>query len=345
MEFTAALIADFLQGTIEGDPNVKVTDFAKIEEGQPLALSFLANPKYEKYLYTTQSSVVIVNATLKLEKPVLCTLIRVPDAYQAFASLLQLYESMKKPRIGIEQPSFVSPQAVVGKSVYVGAFAYIASGAVLGDNVQIFPQVYIGENVSIGANTVVYAGVKIYPGCVIGTDCVLHSGVVIGADGFGFAPQNGSDYAKIPQIGNVVIEDDVEIGANTCIDRATMGSTFVRKGVKLDNLIQLGHNTEVGAHTVIAAQSGISGSSKVGSYCMIGGQVGIAGHISIADQVKIGAQAGLNSSPPAGGVVLGSPAFDYRDYMKSYVIFRNLPRIKRKLDELEKKFSEGSENK
>jgi len=339
------MIADFLRGTVEGNPAEVVNDFAKIEEGKPQALSFLANPKYEKYLYTTASSVVIVNESLHLEQPVTCTLIRVPDAYQAFASLLQLYESMKKPRTGVEQPSFISGEARLGKDVYVGAFAYIASGAQVGDKVQIYPQVYIGDGVLIGDRTVIYPGVKIYAGCVIGSDCVLHAGAVIGADGFGFAPQTGAEYAKIPQIGNVVIEDDVEIGANTCIDRATMGSTFVRKGVKLDNLIQLGHNTEVGAHTVIAAQTGMAGSSKVGSYCMIGGQVGIAGHIAIADQVRIGAQAGLNVSPPAGGAVIGSPAFDYREYMKSYVIFRNLPRLKRQLDALEKVIQERSDGK
>jgi UDP-3-O-[3-hydroxymyristoyl] glucosamine N-acyltransferase len=326
MEFKASIIADFLHGTVEGDSNASVTTFAKIEEGHAGALSFLANPKYEKFLYETQSSIVIVNKSLSLEQPVKCTLIRVDDAYQSFASLLELYASSKPEKTGREEPVYVAESATVGDNVFIGAFSYIAANAKIGNNVKIHQQVFIDENVTIGDNTVLYPGVKIYHDCKIGSDCVIHSGAVIGADGFGFAPQSDTDFQKVPQIGNAVIEDRVEIGANTCIDRATIGSTIIRKGVKLDNLIQVAHNVEIGENTVIAAQTGISGSCKIGKNCMFAGQVGLAGHISVADGVKIGAQSGLNSSiKKPDSVLLGSPVMDYQDCIKSYVVNAGCP--------------------
>ncbi len=337
MEFTAHTIAGFLHGEIEGDPNTAVSTFAKIEEGHPGALSFLANPKYEKYLYETNSSIVLINKAQVVEHPVKCTLIKVDDAYQAFASLLELYASSQQEKSGREEPVSVAASARIGENVFIGAFSYIAEDAQVGNHVKIHQQVFIGANVRIGDNTILHPGVKIYRDCVIGNDCVLHAGAVIGADGFGFAPQANTDYKKVPQIGNVVIEDHVEIGANTCVDRATMGSTIIRRGVKLDNLIQVAHNVEIGENTVIASQTGISGSSKVGKNCMLGGQVGLSGHITIADGTKIGAQSGLNSSiKQPNKTVLGSPALDYQDCLKSYVIVRNLPDMKRKLDELER---------
>jgi len=339
MEFKASLIADFLQGTVEGDPDVSVSAFAKIEEGHRGALSFLANPKYEKYLYETESSIVIVNQTQKTEHPVKCTLIRVDDPYRAFASLLEMYASQQQQdKLGREEPVFVAESATLGENIYIGAFSYIADNAKIGNHVKIHPQVYIGENVSVGDNTILYPGVKIYHNCKIGNHCVIHSGVVIGSDGFGFAPQSDTDFKKVPQIGNVVIEDWVEIGANTCIDRATMGSTILRRGVKLDNLIQIAHNVEIGENTVIAAQTGISGSCKIGKNCMFAGQVGLAGHITIADGVKIGAQSGLNASiKKPDSTLLGSPAMDYQNCIKSYVIIRRLPDLKKKVDEIEKR--------
>ena len=338
MEFKAGMIAGFLHGTVEGDADVTVSAFAKIEEGYCGALSFLANPKYEKYLYETESSIVIVNRTQKLEHPVKCTLIRVEDAYRSFASLLELYASSAQEKKGREEPVFVAESAALGENIFIGAFTYIAGNVRIGNNVKIHQQVYIGENVTIGDNTILYQGVKIYHDCKIGNDCVIHSGAVIGADGFGFAPQTDTDFKKIPQIGNVVIEDRVEIGANTCVDRATMGSTILRRGVKLDNLIQVGHNVEIGENTVVAAQTGISGSSKVGKNCMFAGQVGLAGHITVADGVKIGAQSGLNSSiKKPDSTIFGTPAMDYHDCIKSYVIVRRLPDLKKKVDELEKR--------
>ena len=342
MEFKASMIAGVLQGTVEGDPDVTVSAFAKIEEGHPGALSFLANPKYEKYLYETASSIVIVNKTQALEHPVKCTLIRVDDAYRSFASLLELYASAGQEKTGREEPVFVAESAALGENIFIGAFTYIAGNAKIGNNVKIHQQVYIGENVTIGDNTILYPGVKIYRDCKIGNYCVFHSGVIIGADGFGFAPQANTDFKKVPQIGNVVIEDLVEIGANTCIDRATMGSTIIRRGVKLDNLIQIGHNVEIDENTVIAAQTGIAGSCKIGKNCMIAGQVGFAGHISIADGVKIGAQSGLNSNiKKPNSTLLGTPAMDYQDCIKSYVITRRLPDLKKKVDELEKQIKNG----
>lgn len=341
MEFTANMIADYLHGEVEGDPDIKVSTFAKIEEGHPGALSFLANPKYEKYLYETESSIVIINKTFKAEHPVKATLIRVEDAYGSFASLMQLYASTRQEKTGREDPVHIAESAVLGENIFVGAFSYISENVKIGNNVKIHQQVFIGDNVVIGDHTVLHPGVKIYHDCVIGRDCVFHSGVVIGADGFGFAPQQDTDYAKVPQIGNVVIEDRVEIGANTCVDRATMGSTILRRGVKLDNLVQIAHNVEVGENTVIASQVGISGSCKIGRNCMFGGQVGLAGHLTIAEGSKIGAQAGLNSGiKEPGKAWLGSPAMEYKDCLRSWVMIRNLPEMKKKLDGLEKKIAE-----
>ena len=337
MEFKASMIADFLQGTVEGDPDVTVSAFAKIEEGYRGALSFLANPKYEDYLYETASTVVIVNKTQKLKHPVKCTLIRVDDAYRAFASLLEMYASQQQEKSGREEPVFVAASATLGENIFIGAFTYIAENAKIGNHVKIHQQVYIGDNVTIGDNTILYPGVKIYRDCKIGNNCVIHSGAVIGADGFGFAPQADTDFKKVPQIGNVVIEDCVEIGANTCVDRATMGSTILRRGVKLDNLIQVAHNVEIGENTVIAAQTGISGSCKVGKNCMFAGQVGLAGHLTVADGVKIGAQSGLNSSiKTPDSVLMGSPVVNYQDWLKSVVVIRRLPELKKKVDEMER---------
>ena len=341
MEFKASMIAGFLQGTVEGDPDVTVSAFAKIEEGHPGALSFLANPKYEKYLYETASSIVIVNKTQKLEYPVKCTLIRVDNAYRSFASLLELYASSQQEKSGREEPVSVAASATLGENIFIGAFTYIADNAKIGNHVKIHQQVFIGENVTIGDNTILYPGVKIYHDCKIGNHCVIHSGAVIGADGFGFAPQTDTAFKKVPQIGNVVIEDWVEIGANTCVDRATMGSTVLRRGVKLDNLIQIAHNVEIGENTVIAAQSGISGSSRMGKNCMVAGQVGLAGHLTVADGVKIGAQSGLNSSiKQPDSTLLGTPAMDYQDCIKSWVVVRRLPDLKKKVDEIERQLKD-----
>jgi UDP-3-O-[3-hydroxymyristoyl] glucosamine N-acyltransferase len=345
MEFTAEDIAEFLKGTVEGDSKVKVTDVSKIEEGKSGTLSFLANPKYEHYIYNTQSSIVLVNNSFKAEKEINATLIRVEDAYQALAQLLEMYEQSKPQKTGIEEPSFVSKSAKLGEKIYIGAFAYIGSNVKIGNNVKIYPHTYVGDNVIIGDNCTLNSGVKVYEGCKIGAECIFHSGVVIGGDGFGFAPSSANDYKKVPQVGNVVIEDHVEIGANTCVDRATMGSTIIRKGVKLDNLIQVAHNVEIDENTVIAAQTGLAGSTKIGKNCMIGGQVGFAGHMSIADEVKIAAQSGLGKNiKKVGAVVQGSPAFDFGPYQKSYVLFKNLPKLREQIIELEKKVKSLTEN-
>jgi len=344
MNFTAQDIAEFLNGEVDGDASVAVNNVSKIEEGKPGTLSFLANPKYEHYIYTTQSSIVLVNKTFKAEKEVSATLIRVEDAYQSIAQLLEMYEQSKPQKIGIEEPSFISKTATVGEKAYVGAFAYIGSNVKMGDNVKIYPHVYVGDNVTIGDNTVLNSGVKVYENCKIGANCIVHSGVVIGGDGFGFAPSSANNYKKVPQVGNVVIEDHVEIGANTCIDRATMGSTIIRKGVKLDNLIQVAHNVEIDENTVIASQTGVAGSSKVGKNCMFGGQVGIAGHLTIADDVKIAAQSGIGRNIKKQGVVLqGSPAFEFGPYQKSYVLFRNLPKMREQIMDLENKVKDLEE--
>ena len=308
MEFTANYLAQILKGNVEGDGNVTVSDFSRIEDGKTGTLSFLANPKYNKYLYTTESNIVIINKDFEIEKEVSPTLIRVENAYESFAELLTIYESLKKNQQGIEQPSFISQDIEIPDNVYVGAFTYIGQNVKIGNNVKIYPNCYIADNVEIKENTIINSGVRIYSECKIGSDCTFHSGVVIGSDGFGFAPQKNNDYKKVPQIGNVIIEDNVEVGANTTIDRATIGSTIIRKGVKLDNLIQIGHNVEIGENTVIAAQSGIAGSTKIGKACMIGGQVGIIGHLTIADEVKIAAQSGIAKSiKEKGAIYQGSP--------------------------------------
>lgn len=339
MQFSASQIANLLGGKIEGDANAIVTGVAKIEEAEDGSLCFISNPKYEEYIYQTKASVVLVNDSLRLSKTVNCTLIRVSDAYVSFALLLQKYNEMiasQAPK-GIEQPSFIASTATVGPNVYIGAFSYIADGAVIEEGASIYPNSFVGKNTRIGKNTTLFAGVKIYESCSVGQNVIIHSGTVIGCDGFGFAPQPDGSYQKIPQIGNVVIEDDVEIGANCAIDRATMGTTIIHKGAKLDNLIQIAHNVEVGEHTVIAAQSGIAGSAKIGQYCMIGGQAGIIGHIQIADHTNINAQSGVAKSVNEPHTVLnGTPAFDYKSVLKSQAIFRHLPEINDRVKELEK---------
>jgi UDP-3-O-[3-hydroxymyristoyl] glucosamine N-acyltransferase len=337
MEFTAATIAGFLKGEIEGNPEIKVNTIAKIEEGHPGALSFLANPKYEHFLYSTQSSVVLVNKSFVPSSKVEATLIKVENAYEAFASLLRLVDQARPRKTGIHETAVIEATAKVGSDVYIGPYAYIGENCIVADGCSIYPHVYIGDNTKIGRNSTINPGVKIYHDCVIGEACILHAGTVIGSDGFGFAPQSESEYMKIPQLGNVIIEDHVEIGANVTIDRATMGSTIIRKGVKLDNLIQIGHNVEVGENTVMAAQTGISGSTKVGKNCMFGGQVGLAGHIKIADGTKIGAQAGiLGEVKEENTIIIGTPAIDLKQFLKSSVIFKKLPEMRVKIDTLEK---------
>ena len=343
MQFTAQQIATLLQGRLEGDPDAKVSDVAKIEEAVNGSLCFISNPKYEEYLYTSKASIIIVNESLELTGPVHPTLIRVSDAYSGFAFLLEKYNEIISggDKTGIEQPSYISPTASIAKDVYIGAFTYIGEHAVIGSGVKIYPGCYIGNNVVIKENSKIYSGVKIYDDSRLGCRVVIHSGTVIGGDGFGFAPLNDGTYKKIPQIGNVIIEDDVEIGANTTIDRATMGSTIIRKGVKLDNLIQVAHNVEIGENTVIAAQTGISGSTKVGKNCSIGGQVGMVGHIHIADGTRINAQSGLSKSVINTNTTLnGSPAFEYKSSLKSQAIFRNLPELQQRLQKLEETVQE-----
>jgi UDP-3-O-[3-hydroxymyristoyl] glucosamine N-acyltransferase len=340
MEFTALQISDLLQGKVEGDPAVKVSRLARIEEGVPGALSFLANPKYIPYIYSTHSSVVIVANDFTPEQPVQATLIRVADPYAGFAKLLEIYNQIVRDKKGIEQPSFIAESAKVGDDCYVGAFAYLGNNVKLGNRVKIYPNTYVGDNVTIGDDTTLFAGVKVYSDCIIGNNCTLHAGVIIGADGFGFAPASGT-YNKVAQIGNVVIEDHVEIGAGTTIDRATLGSTFIRKGVKLDNLIQIAHNVDIGENTVIAAQTGVAGSTKIGKDCLIGGQVGIVGHLTIADNTRIAAQSGVGSSiTQPGQIIQGSPAFPISDYRRTYVVFKKLPDLDKKIQELEKALSD-----
>lgn len=335
MKFTAAQIAEALKGTVEGNENIEVSSLSKIEEGEPNTLSFLANPKYTKYIYKTKASIVIVDKEFKPEASVPCTLIRVDNAYLAITQLLEIYNQANFDKKGISSSAYISPSAKVGNDVYIGEFAVISDHAVIDDGCKIYPQSFIGEQVKLGENSIVYPGAKIYHDCIIGKQCTFHSGVIIGSDGFGFAPQNGTDYKKIPQIGNVIIEDYVEIGSNSTIDRATMGSTIIRQGVKLDNLIQIAHNVEIGRHTVIAAQSGVSGSTKIGENCMIGGQVGIAGHLTIGNGVMIAAQSGIGSNIPDGKIIQGSPAFDIKPYQKSYVYFRKLPELVKRIEQLE----------
>jgi UDP-3-O-[3-hydroxymyristoyl] glucosamine N-acyltransferase len=342
MHFTAQQIAAHLNGRIEGNPEARVNAVAKIEEAGEGQLSFVANPKYEEYLYTTKASILIVNEDLSVNSHVAPTLIRVKDAYNGFASLLQLYNEVmsRNTKRGVEQPAHVAASAKLGKDVYVGAFSYVGENVQLGNNVQIYPGCYIGDGVTIGDDSRIYAGVKIYDSCQLGARVTVHSGTVIGADGFGFAPQADGTYKKVPQIGNVIIEDDVEIGSNASIDRATMGATIIRKGVKLDNLIQIAHNVEIGENTVIAAQAGISGSTKLGKGCMIGGQVGMVGHIQIADGVRINAQSGVSKSVEENNMALtGSPAFEYRASLKSQAIYRNLPELQQRIARLEEELN------
>lgn len=337
MQFTAKEICLLLNGSLEGNADVKVFQLAKIEDAQEGALSFLANPKYEPFIYTTNASVVIINEDLVLEKPVSSTLIRVKDAYSSFSILLEKYNSIKLHKVGIEQPSFIDPSAKIGKDVYIGAFSYIGAGAVIGDNTKIYPQSYIGDAVTIGSECTLYTSVKIYHDCIIGNKVTIHASAVIGSDGFGFAPQADGSYHKVSQIGNVIIEDDVEVGANTCIDRATMGSTIIRKGVKLDNLIQIAHNAEIGKNTVIASQTGVSGSSKIGESCIIGGQVGIVGHITLAKGTQVQAKSGINRSIEQEDKKWGgAPATSYHNFMRSQVIIQRLPEMERKIEELQK---------
>lgn len=343
MEFSVEQIAGILSGEIEGNKMTKVSGLSKIEEGQPGTLSFLANPKYEEYLYTTKASVVIVNKSFTPSQsvPSSCTLIKVEDAYACFAQLLETYNQFRLKQPAIEQPSYVDASAVVGKDLYLGAFAYVGAGAKIGNNVRIYPNTYVGDGVTIGDNAILFAGVKVYADCKIGQNCVLHAGAVIGGDGFGFAPDENNVYSKVPQIGNVILEDNVEVGSNTTIDRATLGSTIIRKGVKLDNLIHIAHNVEIGENTAIAAQVGVAGSSKIGKNVMIGGQAGISGHIKIADNVKIVAQSGIpNSVKKEGEVLMGAPGIPMEDFKKSYFGFRKLPFILTKLRELEEKLKQ-----
>ena len=336
MEFSAQQIAALIGGKIEGDPSVTIKTLAKIEEAQPGSLTFLANPKYASYLPTTKASVVILTDGISNEKTS-ATLIKVKDGREAFTVLLEAYHNLQFSKKGVEEHANVSKTAKIGKDTYIGSFTYVGENVVIGNNVKIFPNVFIGDNSKIGDNTVVYPGVKIYRDSTIGKNCTFHSGVVIGSDGFGFVPNSENNYRKMPQVGNVIIEDNVEIGSNSTIDRATMGSTIIRKGVKLDNLIQIGHNVEIGENTVVAAQSGIAGSTKVGRDCMIGGQVGIVGHLTIGNRVKIAAQSGISSNIKDNEVIQGSPAFNHFDYKKAYVLFRRLPELSKKINELESK--------
>ncbi|WP_299228267.1 UDP-3-O-(3-hydroxymyristoyl)glucosamine N-acyltransferase [uncultured Psychroserpens sp.] len=337
MNFTAQQIAGILEGDIVGNPDVEVSKLSKIEEGTEGSLTFLANPKYKSYIYSTKASITIVNKTFEPENEISTTLIKVEDAYKSFSKLLEYYNQVKLNKHGIEQPSFISESSKIGEDIYVGAFSYIGDNVKIGNNVKIFPNSYIGDNVTIGDNTLVFSGAKIYSECVIGSHCVINSGVIIGADGFGFVPNENGEYSKVPQTGNVIIEDFVDIGAATTIDRATLGSTVIRSGVKLDNQIQIAHNVEIGKNTVIAAQTGIAGSTKIGENCQIGGQVGIAGHITIGNNVRVQAQSGIGRHVKDNEVLQGSPSFAYGDWNKSYVYFKNLPKIVKTINDLEKK--------
>jgi UDP-3-O-[3-hydroxymyristoyl] glucosamine N-acyltransferase len=344
MEFTAAQIAGFLNGTIEGNPEVKVNNLSKIDDAEPGTLTFLANPRYTPYVYTTKASVIVVNADFSATQPVAGTLIRVADAYSSFATLMEMFAGANHGFTGISAQTKIDPSAVIGDNGAVGDFTFIGKNVIIGKNAIIHPQVFIGSNVTIGDNCRIYPGVKIYHDCVIGSNCTLHAGVVIGSDGFGFAPMAGNDYKKIPQLGNVILGDFVEIGSNTTIDRATLGSTIIRKGVKLDNLIQVGHNAEIGENTVIAAQTGISGSTKIGRNCMIGGQVGIVGHITIADDVKIGAGSGVEASiTTPGAIMLGAPAIEIHKARRNFIHWRKLDEIVRKVYSIEKQLNQSHE--
>ena len=343
MEFTAKQIAELIQGRVEGDENTAVSTFAKIEEGVPGAISFLSNPKYTHYIYDTKSSVVLINEDVELEKPVSATLIRVKNAYECVAKLLQFYESMKPAKKGIDSLAYISPKAQIGEDVYVGAFAYIGDGVVLGKGSQVYPHTVVCEGVTIGEKCILYPNVTIYQGCKLGNNVTIHAGSVIGADGFGFAPNTGG-YDKIPQIGIVVIEDNVEIGANTCVDRSTMGQTIIHQGVKLDNLIQVAHNCEIGENTVMSAQAGMAGSTKIGAWCMVGGQAGFSGHIQVADKTFIGAQCGvIKNTKGDGESLIGSPAMDPKMFFKAKAIYSKLPDMYRQIAALERELKELKE--
>lgn len=344
MEFTANQIAQFINGKVEGDENARVSTFAKIEDSVPGAISFLANPKYTHYIYETKSTVVLVDDSIELERPVTPTLIWVQNARDCVAKLLQLYESTKPKKTGVDSLAFISPKAKIGENAYIGAFAYISDSVEIGDDCQVFPHATIMENVKLGNGCIVYPHASIYHDCELGNRVIVHSGAVIGADGFGFAP-NGEQYDKIPQTGNVVIEDDVEIGANTCVDRSTMGSTYIRRGVKLDNLVQIAHNTDIGENTVMSAQVGIAGSTKVGQWCMFGGQVGIAGHINIGNRVMLGAQSGVPGSLKDNQTLIGTPPMPQTPFFKSQAIFRKLPDIYKQLTALQKEVDELKQKK
>ena len=336
MKFTAAQIAGILEGEVVGNPNAEVFKLSKIEEGTEGSLTFLANPKYVNYIYSTNATITIVNSTFEPESELKTTLIKVEDAYQSFSKLLEYYNQVKLMKSGIEQPSVISENVTYGENLYLGSFCYIGKNVVIGKNVKIYPNSFIGDHVTIGDDCIFFAGVRIYSESVIGNNCVIHSGTIIGSDGFGFAPQEDGTYNKVPQIGNVILEDNVEVGSCTTIDRATLGSTIIRKGVKLDNQIQIAHNVEIGENTVIAAQTGVAGSTKIGKSCMIGGQVGIAGHLTIGNNVRAQAQSGIGRNIPDGETLQGSPSFNYSDWNKSYVHFRNLPKIVAELEELKK---------
>jgi UDP-3-O-[3-hydroxymyristoyl] glucosamine N-acyltransferase len=336
MKFKAQQIADILEGDVVGNPEEEVSKLSKIEEGEKGSLTFLSNPKYNAYLYITNASVAIVNRSFVPEKEVKTTLIKVDDAYKSFSKLLEFYNEVKNNKLGREQPHYIAASSIIGENEYIGAFAYIGENVKIGDNVKIYPNTYIGDNTVIGNNTIIFAGVKIYSDTQIGQNCKIHSNAVIGADGFGFAPDENGAYKAIPQIGNVIIEDNVDIGAASTIDRATLGSTIIRKGVKLDNQIQIAHNVEVGKNTVIASQTGVSGSTKIGENCMIAGQVGIAGHLKIGNNVKVLGQTGVTKSLKDNEMVYGTPALNAQDFNKSYVYFKNLPKVVSKINQLEK---------
>ncbi|RFN58300.1 UDP-3-O-(3-hydroxymyristoyl)glucosamine N-acyltransferase [Marixanthomonas ophiurae] len=337
MKFTATQIAGLLEGEIEGNADAEVSKLAKIEEGTEGSLTFLANPKYTSYIYSTQATIAIVNKDFVAENKIDTTLIRVEDAYKAFSKLLEYYNQVKMNKTGIEEPVFVSDSATYGENLYLGAFSYLGDNVKVGANATIYPNVYIGNNVEIGDNVIIFAGAKIYSETVIGNNCVINSGVIVGADGFGFTPDENGEYSKVPQTGNVIIEDNVDLGAGTTIDRATLGATIIRKGVKLDNQIQIAHNVEIGEHTVIAAQSGVAGSTKIGKNCVIGGQVGIVGHITIGNNVRIQAQSGIGRNVKDNEALQGSPALSYGGFNKSYVHFKNLPEIIKRFNTFEKK--------
>ena len=345
MEFSAKQIAEFIQGTIVGDENATVHTFAKIEEGMPGAISFLSNPKYTHYIYDTQSSIVLVNKDFEPEKEIKATLIKVDNAYESLAKLLNLYEMSKPKKTGIDPLAYIAPTAKIGQNVYIAPFACVGDNAEIGDNTSLHPHATVGSGAKVGSNCILYPHVTVYHDCRVGNNCILHAGSVVGADGFGFAP-SPEGYEKIPQIGIVILEDTVEIGANTCIDRATMGATIIRKGVKLDNLIQIAHNVEVGSHTVMASQVGVAGSTKIGEWCMFGGQVGVAGHITVGNKVNMGAQSGVNGSVKDGKALIGTPPIEFKNYFKSSDVFKKLPdmylelaSLKKELDELKKQLN------